>query len=66
MTMSVQSDKEGLPLEPPSLAPVAGPEAYEAQEHALEQLITPSPPPNGGVVAWLQVAGAFFLFFNSW
>ncbi|KAJ9649546.1 hypothetical protein H2199_000322 [Coniosporium tulheliwenetii] len=22
--------------------------------------------PNGGLVAWLQVAGAFFLFFNSW
>ncbi|KAJ5172685.1 hypothetical protein N7492_005278 [Penicillium capsulatum] len=27
---------------------------------------TASPPPNGGLVAWLQVAGAFFLFFNSW
>jgi hypothetical protein len=23
-------------------------------------------PPNGGLVAWLQVVGAFFLFFNSW
>ena len=22
--------------------------------------------PNGGTVAWLQVLGAFFLFFNSW
>lgn len=22
--------------------------------------------PNGGVVAWLQVLGSFFLFFNSW
>jgi len=22
--------------------------------------------PNGGLVAWLQVLGAFFLFFNSW
>lgn len=66
MTMSVQSDKDGLPLEPPSLVPVAGPEAHEAQELTPEQPITPSPPPNGGVVAWLQVAGAFFLFFNSW
>jgi len=30
----------------------------------------PTPPtseiPNGGLTAWLQVAGAFFLFFNSW
>lgn len=23
-------------------------------------------PPNGGLTAWLQVAGAFLLFFNSW
>ena len=22
--------------------------------------------PNGGLIAWLQVVGAFFLFFNSW
>jgi hypothetical protein len=22
--------------------------------------------PNGGTTAWLQVLGAFFLFFNSW
>ncbi|KAL2841045.1 MFS general substrate transporter [Aspergillus pseudoustus] len=26
----------------------------------------PAPPPDGGLRAWLQVAGAFFLFFNSW
>jgi hypothetical protein len=25
-----------------------------------------APPPNGGFEAWLQVAGAFFLFFNPW
>ncbi|CAD6572258.1 MAG: hypothetical protein ASARMPRED_005210 [Alectoria sarmentosa] len=23
-------------------------------------------PPNGGLMAWAQVAGSFFLFFNSW
>ena len=27
---------------------------------------SPAPIPNGGLVAWLQVVGAFFLFFNSW
>ncbi|KAI5462806.1 major facilitator superfamily domain-containing protein [Mariannaea sp. PMI_226] len=27
---------------------------------------TPSPPPNGGTTAWLQVVGAFLLFFSSW
>ena len=25
-----------------------------------------SKPPNGGVRAWLQVLGAFFIFWNSW
>lgn len=24
------------------------------------------PPPDGGFAAWLQVLGAFLLFFNSW
>jgi hypothetical protein len=23
-------------------------------------------PPNGGLVAWIQVAAAFCLFFNTW
>ncbi|KAL2867804.1 major facilitator superfamily domain-containing protein [Aspergillus lucknowensis] len=26
----------------------------------------PSPPPDGGLVAWLHVAGGFMLFFNTW
>ena len=25
-----------------------------------------SPPPDGGLVAWLHVVGGFMLFFNSW
>lgn len=25
-----------------------------------------APPPDGGFAAWLQVLGAFLLFFNSW
>ena len=31
-----------------------------------EKSLDPGPPPNGGFAAWLQVAGSFFLFFNSW
>ncbi|KAM5343576.1 hypothetical protein ACJ41O_012113 [Fusarium nematophilum] len=27
---------------------------------------TESPPPNGGLMAWLQVAAGFMLFFNTW
>ncbi|TVY13420.1 Aspyridones efflux protein apdF [Lachnellula arida] len=26
----------------------------------------PGPPPNGGLLAWLHVAGCFMLFFNTW
>ena len=26
----------------------------------------PSPPPNGGLKAWLHVAGSFVLYFNTW
>jgi hypothetical protein len=26
----------------------------------------PSPPPDGGLVAWMQVLGSFMLFFNTW
>ena len=26
----------------------------------------PGPPPDGGLVAWLQVVGGFSLFFNTW
>jgi hypothetical protein len=24
------------------------------------------PPPDGGLTAWLQVLGGYFLFFNTW
>jgi hypothetical protein len=27
---------------------------------------SPGPPPNGGLIAWLQVVAGFFIFFNSW
>lgn len=38
---------------------------------ALEEKVLPTPvvvnqPPNGGFKAWMQVFGAFLLFFNSW
>lgn len=23
-------------------------------------------PPNGGLKAWVQILGAFFLYFNTW
>lgn len=38
--------------------------AYQPKIEVVEQ--QPEPPPNGGLTAWLQVAGSFFLFFNCW
>ncbi|KAK0515033.1 hypothetical protein JMJ35_002412 [Cladonia borealis] len=40
-------------------------------DRSLDDLVKEAPPlvddiPNGGVTAWLQVVGSFFLFFNSW
>ena len=26
----------------------------------------PGPPPDGGLIAWLQCLGGFMLFFNTW
>lgn len=39
--------------------------AIEAQANLSPQP-GDAPPPNGGLVAWLQVLGAFFCYFNSW
>jgi hypothetical protein len=40
--------------------PPAGPTSSKIDDN------DPGPPPDGGFQAWLQVAGSFFLFFNSW
>lgn len=31
-----------------------------------EKTAKPPGPPNGGTRAWMQVIGAFVLFFNTW
>ncbi|KAH6887048.1 monocarboxylate permease [Thelonectria olida] len=47
-------------------------ETDSTQQSHLDKLTRPLPtngppaPPNGGLVAWLQVAGGFILFFNTW
>ncbi|KAH1449267.1 hypothetical protein KXX13_004684 [Aspergillus fumigatus] len=40
------------------------PEKQQARSDATEQTVCGTPV-NGGLQAWLQVAGSFFLFFNS-
>ncbi|PSN67532.1 MFS general substrate transporter [Corynespora cassiicola Philippines] len=48
-------------------------EIEDGREQPLEPVKSKQPSvnntssiPNGGLMAWLQVMGAFFLFFNSW
>ena len=38
----------------------------ESHQPAEPTPAAPSPPPNGGATAWLQIAGGFMLFFNTW
>ncbi|KAJ2981913.1 hypothetical protein NQ176_g1732 [Zarea fungicola] len=40
--------------------------AAEPTAPAAPSAGAPSPPPNGGLIAWLQVAAGFMLFFNTW
>lgn len=37
-----------------------------APHGSKEDLDDPGLPPDGGLRAWLQVAGCFFLYFNVW
>lgn len=37
--------------------------ASRKSKHSVNNI---SSVPNGGLLAWMQVLGAFFLFFNSW
>ena len=41
-------------------------EKQTVQVSAKQSIHNTSSVPNGGLQAWLQVLGAFFLFFNSW
>lgn len=41
-------------------------EKTEPEPVAPAPLTAQSPPPDGGIVAWLHVVGGFMLFFNSW
>lgn len=56
------------PADPADPAKSAGPAEpkSEASVPAFRTASNAGPPPNGGLRAWLQVLGAFMLFFNSW
>jgi MFS family permease len=46
--------------ETPAAAPAAKPSGPPGAPPGM------APPPNGGLVAWLQVLGSWMLFFNTW
>ncbi|RAL03497.1 MFS monocarboxylate transporter [Aspergillus ibericus CBS 121593] len=52
------------PSTPPSSALMVDSDASETEKQQPDT--APPPPPDSGLTAWLQVLGAFFLFFNSW
>lgn len=64
--MSSETDKHLALRDPPASQPAAESDESESEKQTADQPAVPPPPPNGGLTAWLQVAGAFFLFFNSW
>jgi hypothetical protein len=52
---------------PPSAVQMSEHDASETEKQQPSKPVDiPSQPPDGGLTAWLQVVGAFFLFFNSW
>lgn len=53
--------RPGLVAEPPTASA-----ALADKEAARPPAVAGSAVPNGGLQAWLQVAGAFMIFFNTW
>ncbi|KAK2009317.1 MFS general substrate transporter [Colletotrichum eremochloae] len=51
---------------PPPREPKASATAAAAVVAVQDAEAASHTPPDGGPLAWLQVAGSFFLFFNSW
>lgn len=38
----------------------------DGRDESSPAALPPSPPPNGGRAAWLQVLGSFMICFNNW
>ncbi|TQN65130.1 MFS transporter asaE [Colletotrichum shisoi] len=61
MSVTATADAPSPRSEPPPGPPKKSTTAVVVENVELANL-----PPDGGRLAWLQVAGSFFLFFNSW
>lgn len=62
--MSGKAERESTGADPLSQQ-VDSSDSSDVENNGQEKPQIPDPP-NGGLTAWLQVAGAFLLFFNSW
>ena len=59
--MSDEEKVSTLPMSHDTDSPADSP-----MNSSKESKLPSSEAPNGGLSAWLQVAGAFFLYFNTW
>jgi hypothetical protein len=57
------SSQTSLPHEGPRDEETGAPIKKVTTKHSVSNVAS---IPNGGTLAWLQVLGAFFLFFNTW
>ena len=57
-----ESEKSVLTSEDINATAAAGPVPMDP----VTPTLSPSPIPNGGLYAWVQVLGCAFLFFNTW
>lgn len=63
------SENDTLPIKIPDTgANSTQPSDTEGEKEVSSAPPVPSvpPPPNGGLKAWLQVAGSFLLVLNTW
>jgi hypothetical protein len=61
--MSVNDEEKSIGEESETRHPQSSGEAEPEVSNAPP---SPGPIPNGGLQAWLQVLGAWILFFNTW
>ena len=68
INLNEKLSKESLAADGASEHDISDPSSPTDEEKATPpaQKDAPEPPPNGGTKAWLQVLGAWMLFFNTW
>ncbi|THC89638.1 hypothetical protein EYZ11_010914 [Aspergillus tanneri] len=66
MSLPLHEDLFNRPTTPPAVLMTDTQASDTKKQTPSRPADSPPPPPDGGLTAWLQVVGAFFLFFNSW